>query len=112
MTKIMQMFSGKVDIQKFLSSHQSIKFDWNKVKVKIMNEKKERKRKIEKGLKWIKYVSSWGKQSYLPVMTCSGTLCILSKSTGKLLSQGFRYHKSLKIFYKYKSGANMKGANM
>ncbi|VDI47367.1 Hypothetical predicted protein, partial [Mytilus galloprovincialis] len=46
---------GKVDIQKFLSSHQSIKFDWNKVKVKIMNEKKERKRKIEKGLKWIKY---------------------------------------------------------
>ncbi|VDI71117.1 Hypothetical predicted protein [Mytilus galloprovincialis] len=105
-------YPGKVDIQKFLSSHQSIKFDWNKVKVKIMNEKKERKRKIEKGLKWIKYVSSWGKQSYLPVMTCSGTLCILSKSTGKLLSQGFRYHKSLKIFYKYKSGANMKGANV
>ncbi|CAG2245716.1 unnamed protein product [Mytilus edulis] len=48
-------YPGKVDIQKFLSSHQSIKFDWNKVKVKIMNEKKERKRKIEKGLKWIKY---------------------------------------------------------
>ena len=31
----------------FLEKHPSIQFDWETVKTKVMNERKERKRKLE-----------------------------------------------------------------
>ena len=39
-----------------MKNHPEIEYELNVVKTKVMNEKKERKRKLERGLALLKYV--------------------------------------------------------